>query len=257
MKMKNKKVSDTGILVRFVLTVLGAAFVGGCLGYFVGMSDRTLSEIGRIIEDFLIRYSIWFLIVSILLTFLGFGVFYCRGKKMCEMWSEEDGELGDEIENNMNIALAVTSVGTILFLVCFGLVVLGTGDGMKSAGRTLLGSVLLIVATLIVVFFQTRVVKVLKKIKPEKRGNALDRHFQRDWMESCDEAERLIIYKAAYRTYTILQKLFMIAIVVMVIISVITKISSLPFLLIGILACVHTIVYSVERLRFSKEKISE
>ncbi len=50
-------------------------------------------------------------------------------------------------------------------------------------------------------FWQVRFVKVIQTAYPEKQGDPSSRKFQQQWLDSCDEAEKELIYKSAYRSY--------------------------------------------------------
>ena len=86
--------------------------------------------------------------------------------------------------------------------------------GMKSTGidsgweeeipwvkiaATFLGLIAVMVVTVIA---QNRIVNFTKEINPEKKGSVYDLKFQKTWIASCDEAEQLQIYRAAFRAYT-------------------------------------------------------
>lgn len=61
----------------------------------------------------------------------------------------------------------------IVFLVCFGY------DG----------------------FWQMRYVKMTQMAHPEKKGDPASRKFRQQWLDSCDEAEKEVIYQSAYKSY--------------------------------------------------------
>lgn len=50
-------------------------------------------------------------------------------------------------------------------------------------------------------FWQARYVKCIQRVYPEKKGDPSSRKFQKEWLASCDEAERSVIYQSAYRSY--------------------------------------------------------
>ena len=43
--------------------------------------------------------------------------------------------------------------------------------------------------------------KCVQRVYPEKKGDPASRKFQKEWLESCDEAERAMIYQSAYKSY--------------------------------------------------------
>ena len=50
-------------------------------------------------------------------------------------------------------------------------------------------------------FWQIRYVKLLQKTHPEKKGDPPSPKFQEQWLDSCDEAEKEVIYRSAYKAY--------------------------------------------------------
>lgn len=50
-------------------------------------------------------------------------------------------------------------------------------------------------------FWQIRYVKLLQKTHPEKKGDPSSPKFQEQWLDSCDEAEKEVIYRSAYKAY--------------------------------------------------------
>ena len=44
-----------------------------------------------------------------------------------------------------------------------------------------------------------RYVKMVQAAHPEKRGDMNSKNFQKDWMASCDEAEKEMVYQSAYK----------------------------------------------------------
>ena len=65
--------------------------------------------------------------------------------------------------------------------------------------------------------WQIRYVRVIQKIYPDKKGDPTSLKFPKQWLESCDEAEKEVIYQSAYKAYvTINRTIPLILIVVMV-----------------------------------------
>ena len=60
---------------------------------------------------------------------------------------------------------------------------------------------LLVAAMVWAVALQARIVSATKAICPEKRGNVFDTRFQKDWYNSCDEAERQQIGQCSYHAF--------------------------------------------------------
>jgi hypothetical protein len=109
-----------------------------------------------------------------------------------------------------------------MILLYFGLAV------MLSSMEVLSGRILLLcLAELIVSLFwssvlQQKAVDLEKQINPEKRGSVYDLKFAKKWEDSCDEREKMIIYKSAYLAYKTTSR-FCIGL------SIVLMLGSLPF----------------------------
>lgn len=49
---------------------------------------------------------------------------------------------------------------------------------------------------------QAKVVNMYKEMNPEKQGSVYAMDFGKQWEKSCDEAEKIQIYKAAFKSYS-------------------------------------------------------
>ena len=103
-------------------------------------------------------------------------------------------------------------------------------------------------------FMQRKVINFEKVLNPEKKGDALNLNFQKEWFESCDEYEKMAAYKACYKSYKALQMGFMIAFVSVTILGTVFKIGILTHITVGCLWLLHSLTYLVECIKESKGK---
>ncbi|MFR7667159.1 MAG: DUF3169 family protein [Mediterraneibacter faecis] len=61
---------------------------------------------------------------------------------------------------------------------------------------------------------QARYVKLLQKVHPVEKGDIASKDFHKQWLESCDEAEKEAVYQSSYSTYIFSGKLIGILLVV-------------------------------------------
>ena len=54
---------------------------------------------------------------------------------------------------------------------------------------------------------QKKAIDLVKALNPEKKGSLLDANFSKQWSDSCDEAEKIAIGKAAYQAYNVASKM--------------------------------------------------
>lgn len=180
---------------RFLKILLVAAVFGGAVGFVsgfladAGMGDSLAEQLNALLR----LTAPWGIPVSGVLT-LGVGaVLYRRASRQFASWDGEDEGTPEQAEQRLNWVLAATMLQTLL-----NFFFLAAGTRTKFA--------LLIVAELLVSFgaatwLQQKTVDLIWKMNPEKRGSIYDVHFQKTWVDSCDEAERAQIGQASYRAY--------------------------------------------------------
>lgn len=94
-------------------------------------------------------------------------------------------------------------------------------------------------------YIQKKVVDFAKQMNPEKRGNIFDFNFRKAWMDSCDEAQQYMAYKAAYKSMSVAQVTCMVLLILMMYAQHIFHAGILPSLVITIIWLVITVTYHV------------
>ena len=89
-----------------------------------------------------------------------------------------------------------------------------------------------------------------KKLNPEKKGNILDMRFRKEWIESCDEAERMNIYRSAYDVYKLMSNLFIYAWLLTFIVSAATKTGLFAMIMVAALWLIQTCAYFRATFRY-------
>ena len=92
---------------------------------------------------------------------------------------------------------------------------------------------------------------VLEEINPEKKGSVYDLKFQKTWIASCDEAEQLQIYRAAFRAYTAMNYAALGMFLVCFIGMLSWNFGLLPLTMVLFVWLTGVIVYGVESLRMT------
>lgn len=129
-----------------------------------------------------------------------------RLKAICEKQQTAEDEECDRLEYEeekegafgMNTSV-VSQVLCILFLTFGYSMKYITGGG--HAFRFLAACTIFIACFVYEYFWQIRYVKLIQKTHPEKKGDPSSLKFQEQWLESCDEAEKEIIYRSSYKAF--------------------------------------------------------
>lgn len=125
----------------------------------------------------------------------------------------EDAE-GDRLEFEMEQIGSAAMIYSNLFSV-LSILVLSTGysiDYINSLERKenvwlIAAFIIFIIGTTYQGYWQVRYIKTVQRTYPDKKGDPSSRKFQEQWLQSCDEAEREVIYQGAYKSYRGIMKL--------------------------------------------------
>jgi len=126
--------------------------------------------------------------------------------KMIKAWDGEDEDEYRKIDDILGNALTALNIGTIVeyFFFAVGFDGIVGRSGFADACY-FLGFILTLV---VVMIGQQIIINMTKEVNPEKKGSIYDTKFIDKWEDSCDEAEKILIYKSAYKTYTKMSGLF-------------------------------------------------
>lgn len=235
--------------LKFILALVALMFLGFVIGLVGSHFDLGASIYGvfKSLQNLIDKniYAIYFtflLGVDILIF-----IFYKLGKNRIEKSLKKDDEIIDEKFLSMSLALVpIGFVGSMILLVnVFKVSLQGAFYPYKFA----LATVLILVSILYFSYLQNLVLKFLKSYNPEKYDNVLDLKFEKKFMDSMDERERLESYKAAYKGYKVMMKTIIVLIVILGIVMVDSGISILPIYALGLVFLLGNLAYILEAIK--------
>ena len=203
--------------VKFVLYILGSALVGGVLGFgvvWLGMNGLDTKSLAAL-EGGMALAAPALQALAILACSLAAARYMKHARRLAAAL-----EAGDEDQAEPALEAADTAINVlelqqmlVMFLMPFA---------MAPGGYSLLVSGLLVVVSVpMVILGQGRIVNFIRRINPEKRGDIRDLKFNKEWYESCDEAERQKIGRASYRAVLATQTVLLVLLVVVVLVRMV------------------------------------
>ena len=99
---------------------------------------------------------------------------------------------------------------------------------------------------------QQLMVDLEKEMNPSKRGSVYDAKFRDKWEESCDELEKVIIYKSAYKAYKTTALTCIVLWVVTATLSIAFKTGPLPSIAVTVIWLVQTVSYCREAMKLER-----
>lgn len=230
-----KKDRKGGMLIKVLAMVVGLFIIGYVVGRILGRLTRgmELAELfktgnSRGVGTFLTAVQSAVVIGGLLTAWLSF----VRTKKRAEKWDGEDEEEISAIEGALDLPMIVSStvtvLGTILFsCVCYFLLTEPSFFDIIPVAVFLIGQA----GTILL---NEQAVTLEKKLNPEKNGSTLDVNFHKKWMDSCDEAEKLMIWQAGFAAYKAGNMVCSVMWIVIFILQTVLRFGIVPMICVGV-----------------------
>lgn len=256
-KVMENRNQDKKAFGKFVVLIIVGTIAGGILGAASVWSMNAKESVVRVIQDILVIASPVAPIVLNTALIVISAIILKKSRNVFKNWDGENEEQIDRIEQWISYGIIATAVDMIFCFFFFGAGIYSgevrefETNGMLLFALNLFG----IIYTLIVVtVFQKKFVNLEKEINPEKQGSVYDTKFQKVWLESCDEAERQIIYKSAYKAYQVTNTTCIGLWLVCVLGVMCWDFGIVPLFMVSLLWMVSTVSCSVESIRLSKHE---
>ncbi len=203
MTEQKPKKSDRKTLLIF----LGVIALSAVVGFFVGMGADKLADSEALANlwDRLLPALSWAVFAAYLImnvVCLGLAWRHLRhARRAAQRWDGESEDI-DQAESELSIPMLLTNAVMISNFFFFAAVfVLAEHNPFGKTGEIalyILDIAVFCVSMALVLVLQKKTLDLVKQLNPEKKGNILDARFQKDWLSSCDEAERQAIGEAAF-----------------------------------------------------------
>lgn len=196
----------------YIPTLLLCTAAGGIMGFLVSYNglQNAAGQLEDWAADILFRVSPY-LVIGVILAALGLSFYeYQQAKKLYAAFDEDQEpdveesseDLYGQADRKLSFSTTVAGIGMILSMLCFTLVFSDLDRHLEEHGAlTMVVLAFFVGGLFLVVRMQQAQVDFSKRMAPYLKGSVYDRRFHEKWEESCDEAEKLVIYKASYRAF--------------------------------------------------------
>ena len=262
MKSKKRASYKNGVIKMFLLVIIGMV-IGGVTGKLYFTFGENMTGVTGSFLVVITKIMLPLLSLITVITVLGGEYCYNRLKKIgvkileteyeeCDKWEYEEERWGGILVN----------LGVVSQVLCF--VILSTGYSIhyiqevsdQRRGQFLVSCIIFIICYFYNAIAQTRYVKLVQKIHPEKQGDPFSKGFQKEFLGSCDEAEKEVIYKSAYHTYVMMQRTIGILLVITMLLHLFFNTGLLAVIVVGVIYLVSTFSYTHSCVQLRKRKIS-
>ena len=259
--MKNKDNLKTTSLSKLTLKMTAGAIVGAILGAsaavllsinngnsFNQATQKLISGIQNMIFPGLLLITV----LSIILQ----EIYYSRLKNIRNSLADADDEEFDELDYKEEKTGAMLMTSNLLSYIG-GIVLLAFGYSMDYLHHSIaLGACLtFLICVFYDVIMQARYIKLLQRTHPEKKGDVSSMKFQQQWLESCDEAEKEVIYQSAYKAFSFTSKCLSFLLLLTMLSHLFFHTGVLAILVVGITQIILALTYNRSCVKLKEVKL--
>lgn len=261
--MKKRETIKKSSVKRSLLKMLAGACVGAILGGFLGFAHfvlpiETSATIGEQLRSSIHPIIFPGLVIITFISVISQESYFARLKKICFKLKDADDEEFDllDYEEEQSGAILQT-INTLSQVFCIVLLSFGYSFDYLSQSIVALGSCLVfLICFFYDGFIQTRYIKLLQNVHLEKQGDASSFNFQKQWLASCDEAEKEVIYQSAYEAFSLTNKLIPFLLLLTMLGHLFLQTGIMAIIVVGIIYLTQSLIYYRSCVRLKKMKVS-
>jgi len=254
--MNNNHTEKKRSPVKRFAAVIG---VSALVGFITGIGSEMLKDSGWTFDESIPKAAAGFLpfiCFGLLILAVIFSLYdYMQAEKIYKSWDEEDEDTIDRAEAHISRSIIIVSIYLVIGCCLTGVwAVCQKKWSIPEPPEHFLGILYLVLTCAACIVIQRKDVELEKKINPEKKGDTLDSRFQKDWYDSCDEAEKIYIGKCAYKSYLTTTYALVFAWIISLVSIDLFDTGILPVILVCGIWLVQTASYSIEAYRIEHRK---
>ncbi len=251
-KMANRKA-----VPKFLLIMLLSLIVGGAVGFFSAkfslnaLSD-SLKSAGTFFGVYIAPYLMLAMAIVIPIVCI---LLYKSAKKILSSWDGEDEDVYNAADKKLSVIMWITGAALILsfFLITASYSVgFSAFESKRHTLPVLVGIASFFCILIESVLIQQKCVDAVKAMNPEKTASVYDTKFQKKWLDSCDEAEKIMVGKCSYKAYAATNTVCLILSVVLAVCALTFETGFLPSLAVCLIWLVNQSAYLKEAMKYSK-----
>ena len=191
----NKKTIFKMIILLVISSIVGALFTLGLLK----LNESQFISIGDQVAKFFTNNTVELHLGLIIFLYFPAVYLYFKGKKSYSQISNISDEEIDEFEkvgsNSFDLAMLISNVFLILNFMLFGMTF------SKNSSNQSIVIFLFMFSTIAVSILTIITIKYIQKNDNRLKGDPTSFRFDKEFLESCDEAQVSKIYKSGYRAF--------------------------------------------------------
>lgn len=194
----------------------------------------------EIIKDFIITISPYLLLLNTAICIVVIQYNVCKNSKLLE---KNDECLYDSIDRSLSKTLVWTSALIFINFLLFSIGFYNLKNNSINFIFSFIVIAIFMISSFISMMYQNKIVNMVKQMNPEKKGDIYDKKFGKKWLDSCDELEKMIIYKTSYKLYELMSKVIGSLFIIFTVLGMYYDIGILVVIILGFLQCVLVFGY--------------
>lgn len=259
-----KGTSNLKMMLKMLLLGLFGAVVGlvsMLVLLKVGKTDdmSIFSDLG----NWMMHYSVWVQLPIALIFIAVSAAYYFKGRRTVntmEQFRNQETDLEDAAEEQMNVleerfsneVYISSGIVGVLFPLNFFFLAIGINHESNLMVLTLLT---FMVSSICCSTLEIASIELIKKSAPRFEADPTSLKFQSQWIEKMDEAERLVMYKAAFKTFTTSKYMLLGALIIALMSKFTFDTGTFPIVIVVILWIHQTVTYTAEVMKLSKKRL--
>jgi len=205
MSKEKKDKSEIKLIIIFLLALVACGIGGYFFGRMGARYEEDMKAILQIVANGVLTVlPMLFVAINAIVIGASF-IIYIIARNESNSWDGESEEVIDAVEKKLNwsiIPINMLIIADVFFFGAMIYIVMYTELGDRNGDELFaFATVVFGVAYVLMLILNKLILDLVKKLNPEKRGSIFDINFAKEWEASSDEAERLTMYKAAYKAY--------------------------------------------------------
>lgn len=245
-----KKKSRMKPSTSFFIIIALCALLGAVGSIIVQLNTLSLQNIFAFLNDALYHLGMPLMVASLVFPLIG-TILIKKGYRLIPAAQQDDAAY-EQANQTLCAALIFSQVGSIWSISVMGLSFCTTAFGLNYGIFVSLFA--LILQLIWNTWLQVKSVNGTKQLNPEKQGDVLDVKFQRDWYNSCDEAERSRIGECSHFSFRIMSNVYPFLLVIMVFANMVTPLHALLFVAVGGLWAVQSLTYLIRAYQLEHKR---
>lgn len=251
-KKANRKALPKFILIMAISMIVGVA-TGFCAArYGLNTLAGGMKTAGTFFGNYI---APWLMVGTAVIVPVVCTPIYRSAKRLLSSWDGENEEISDTIDKKLSIMIWATSATLIL---SYFLIAASYANGFETFENEnyavlfwagIVGFFAIMIETVIV---QQKCIDASRKMNPEKTVSVYDTKFQKKWMDSCDEAEKIMIGKCALKAYAATNTVCTVLAIVLAVCAIVFGIGFLPSLAVCLIWITNQSAYCKESLKYSR-----